>query len=88
MDPEETFITLKEHADEIKRVGTNNTALWDYVHGTENGQWPEGHEPPPQCIDERLDRLEERVLELEKENNSLKKRLVWALTATDNKKQP
>ena len=32
--------------------------------------------------------MEERVLELEKENNSLKKRLVWALTATDNKKQP
>ena len=88
MDPEETFTTLEEHARRINQIDVNNTALWDYVRGTENGQWPEGHEAPPQCVDERLDRLEARVLELEKQNTSLRQKLAWAVRSDDNSQQP
>lgn len=95
MDPEETFITLEEHArrinaldHRIENVDDNNTALWDYVHGSKDGQFPKDHQLPEGCLELRLQRFEQRISYLEKENNSLKKRLVWALTTADNSQQP
>ena len=88
MDPEETFTTFQEHAGRINEVDRVNTQLWDYVHGSQDGEFPDGYELPEGCLELRLRRLEQRISCLEKENNSLKKRLIWALTTTDNSQQP
>ena len=88
MDPDEVFSTLKEHASQITRVDVNNTALRDYVHGSDEGQFPDGHELPEGCLELRLQRLEKRISYLEKQNTSLRQKLAWAVRSDDNSQQP
>ena len=77
MDNEELQILIEQIRDELNAAIRSSYSdllqLWDQVHGTENGQNPEGGM--------KKDSLEARIIQLEKQNKALRNKLSWALKA-------